>query len=146
MPITKIDFLVYSYRSLSNCSCLPKQRWQAYFVRSPDFVKFCVTPSGIKHNPESPAGNQGLWPVGSSCGEGLRHHADDGGEVTQARRHVGPGPVDSRMLTDDGSQVTDGFATKDKKPSGKYAFDEVRLDRRRTPAGTAASPVNGRYG
>jgi hypothetical protein len=29
------------------------------------------------------------------------------------------------MLTDDGSQVTDCFATKDKKPNGKYAFDEA---------------------
>ncbi|MFS2026034.1 hypothetical protein ACL58G_31110 [Massilia sp. GER05] len=29
------------------------------------------------------------------------------------------------MLTDDGSQVTDCFATEDKKPSGKHAFDEA---------------------
>ena len=29
----------------------------------------------------------------------------------------------SRILTDNGSQFTDRFATKDKKPSGKHAFD-----------------------
>ena len=56
---------------------------------------------------------------------GLRHHADDGREVTQARRRVALGSVDNRMLTDDGSQVTDCFATEDKKPSGKHAFDEA---------------------
>jgi hypothetical protein len=29
----------------------------------------------------------------------------------------------SKILTDNGSQFTDRFATKDKKPSGKHAFD-----------------------
>ena len=31
----------------------------------------------------------------------------------------------SKILTDNGSQFTDCFATKDKKPSGKHAFDEA---------------------
>ena len=31
----------------------------------------------------------------------------------------------SKILTDNGSQFTDRFATKDKKPSGKHAFDEA---------------------
>jgi len=29
----------------------------------------------------------------------------------------------SKILTDNGSQFTDSFTTKDKKPSGKHAFD-----------------------
>jgi transposase InsO family protein len=31
----------------------------------------------------------------------------------------------SKILTDNGSQFTDRFTTKDKKPSGKHAFDEA---------------------
>jgi transposase InsO family protein len=34
----------------------------------------------------------------------------------------------TKILTDNGSQFTDRFAMKDKKPSGQHAFDKVCVD------------------
>jgi hypothetical protein len=34
----------------------------------------------------------------------------------------------ARILTDNGSQFTDRFAMKDKKPSGQHAFDKACAD------------------
>jgi len=53
-------------------------------------------------------------------------HGDmtDKTSVDFLRRLKLPSPIKiNKILTDDGSQFTDRFATKDKKPSGQHAFD-----------------------
>ena len=46
--------------------------------------------------------------------------------VTFLRRLKLPSPIRIiKLLTDNGSQFTDRFTTKDRKPSGQHAFDKV---------------------
>ena len=76
------------------------------------------------------------------------------GDMTEAssvdflRRLKLPSPIKiNKILTDNGSQFTDRFATKDKKPSGKHAFDVACAALAcQTSTGAAAPSANQRHG